>query len=39
MHKFEGHSKVVKNILVSKDEKTFFSCSNDKTIIQWDILN
>ena len=36
---FEGHSDIVRNIILSKDEKTLYSCSDDKTIIQWDTLN
>ena len=30
---FEGHSGSVKNILLSKDEKTLYSFSKDNTII------
>ena len=33
VYKFEGHTDKVKNIVLSKDNKTLYSCSNDKTII------
>lgn len=39
LRRLSGHTDQVNNIQLSADNKTLISCSHDKTVIVWDVLN